>query len=302
MDTSSGYLYRQEERKVFRYSETEQWEILLFDYGLDVGDKFIDENGRPMEVVAVSDTVFVQPFEEDSPSHRCLTLRATDGNQDEVRWIEGLGSLSQGVSGNRRKLMYCETGEKCAYFTVNEKEFKAVGYEKVETENEEETVRYDLLPDGTLCITGCLNLVCCGTPYLICRTDGNSIRITDETLGPLCDCIHVHEVDIRIPGFSVGNYTVCLGDKAIPSKQELLGISAQTTDEAFKFASGTLYSLTGAPLVLSIYTMDGMRMYGDVIESGMSLNLNFLPVGTYCYRIELLGKVYSGKFVMTGRE
>lgn len=66
--------------------------------------------------------------------------------------------------------------------------------------------------------------------------------------------------------------------------------------------NGTLYSLTEIPLTLSIYTMDGMKMYGDKVDGGMSLNLNFLPGSTYCYRIEIQGKVYSGKFMITGQK
>ena len=308
-ETTPGYLYRQEGSKVYRYSETEQKEVLLFDYSLSLGAQFTDENGRSMEVVTVSDTVFIQYFEENSPSHRCLTLRATDGSGDEDRWIEGIGSLTHGVFGNalqpsdnRSQLMYCEAGMGCARFTVNEKNFKAVSYTKVRTDNKEESACYELLPDGTLHITGGWYITCCGMPYLLCRVEGNTIRIIDETLEPLCDCMAVHEVDIRIPGFSVGNYTVYLYDNAIPSKQELLSSSTQTIGEDFKFMNGTLYSLTEIPLTLSIYTMDGMKMYGDKVDGGMSLNLNFLPGGTYCYRIEILGKVYSGKFMITGQK
>lgn len=307
--TPSGYLYRQEDCKVFRYSEADEREILLFDYGLAVGDKFTDENGRQMEVTAVSDTSFVQPFEETAPSHRCLTLRATDGTSDGDCWIEGLGSLSWGVlgnalpsSGSRSRLMYCDTGNECACFSIGKTDFKAALYEKTASGNEEGKPCYDLLPDGTLCVTGGWYVVCCGTPYLSCRTEGNSVRITDETVGAVCDCMKVYDVNIRIPGFAAGDYTVYLDDKAIPSKQELLGVSVQTADEAFKFMDGKLYSLTEASLSLSIYTLDGMKMYGDKMEGGMSLNLNFLPAGTYCYRIEMLGQVCSGKFVVTGRE
>lgn len=305
----SGYLYRQEGDKVFRYSETEQKEVLLFDYSLSLGAQFTDENGRQMEVVAVSDTVFIQYFEENAPSHRCLTLRATDGSGDEDRWIEGIGSLSQGVFGNalqpsdnRSQLMYCETWLASVCFPVYSKDFKAVRYTKVQTNDKEESACYELLPDGTLHITGSWYLICCGTPYLTCRTEEDIIQIKDNTVGEMCTCMAVHEVDIRIPGFSAGNYTVYLGNRAIPSKQELLSISTQTIGEDFKFMNGTLYSLTEIPLTLSIYTMDGMNMYGDKVDGGMSLNLNFLPGGTYCYQIEIQGKVYSGKFMITGQK
>ena len=89
--------YRQEEDKVYCLQPEKNKEILIVDYGLEVGDEFMDANG---EVFVVRETgrqnnkhffgwYFYRP--------RKLILVSQQTGQEDV-WIEGLGSQYWGIT------------------------------------------------------------------------------------------------------------------------------------------------------------------------------------------------------------
>ena len=91
--------YRQEEDKVFCLQPEEKKEILIVDYGLEVGDEFIDATG---EVFIVKETgrqiyhnKYFFPF-YFYPSRQLRLVSLLTGEEDI--WIEGLGSRSWGIT------------------------------------------------------------------------------------------------------------------------------------------------------------------------------------------------------------
>lgn len=84
-------LWRQEEKKVYRYSATTQTEALVLDFGLQANDQFTHHDGSQWIVESVSDTT-LQYF----GTRFCIHLRNSESGQKDT-WIESIGSVHYGI-------------------------------------------------------------------------------------------------------------------------------------------------------------------------------------------------------------
>lgn len=89
------YLYRQDDRKVYRYSVATQEEDLVLDFGLQVNDVFTHHDGSQWVVESLSDTTVL--YYGMYGSQLCMHLRNSESSQADT-WIEGIGSLHYGIN------------------------------------------------------------------------------------------------------------------------------------------------------------------------------------------------------------
>ena len=85
------HYYRQEDGKIYYWSGKEdEEEILLMDFDLNVGDEFVYPNGNTAKVVEKKDTVM-------GYTNRKLTLEGVSNHSFHDVWLEGMGSMTNGL-------------------------------------------------------------------------------------------------------------------------------------------------------------------------------------------------------------
>jgi len=251
-------LYRQEGDKVFARTDGE--DKLLIDYGLNVGDTFVNPQGERFTVTS-TDTATCQGsiygsykywryqriFFKGKTVPRILHLQSEDGTQED-EWVEGLGSAywgilppymaeSQGVYTTRPTRSHVitasspyiieEEGYISASYDLNEEDYKRISFDPKDIEyGKNYPWTYTFIGD-TLHITGVMDLNCLPT-YAECTIKGNDIdvliyQVSGGLLDP--DCLVERYVDIRFTGFKPGTYEVGVsGEKrqevVCPGKQK----------------------------------------------------------------------------------
>ena len=227
-------LYRQDGKRIYRYDETRQTDVLMFDFSLETGDVFTTSQGKQMEVVGVSDCKeylydwLLWDYQESQDEYdwdypgKKLLLRDCDNAAIEDVWIEGVGSLHTGIlppefmsNAEDCSLDFCDMG-KCwgAVFPQNAPHYKSiqsVPFDVLDSDHEQpEYCNYSFSGD-TLVISGRGVM---GSYRFItsCFIHDNIIEIdayrfllygydvfTDRVL---------REYEVKIPGFEPGEYII----------------------------------------------------------------------------------------------
>lgn len=222
------WLYRQQGDKVYFLTHAEN-ELLIFDYGLKVGDIFNAPTGQTF-VVKETGTFhklpgYIRYWEELHAAPKMLRLVSGDDGQEEV-WIEGIGSMRYGIlptyiageldDGNNRfddiRLAYTTGPNLDGMFNIDEEMFKKRYFKRDSKKSEQQYLGFSFMAD-TLCITGAWPLNCGITmTYAECRITGDVIDISiGQPLSVFWDftaCEEYYNVNVRIPGFKAGTYQV----------------------------------------------------------------------------------------------
>ena len=229
-------LYRQDGDKVFCIPKGESEEVLIVDYGLKVGDEFVDASG---EKFLVTETRFLKDgYDENWTTIGCCNVRClffywepkvlelvsmTTGERDT--WVEGIGSLNWGVVP-----MYVAKGvnpfsqlnqhpkyarvcvarpENMAVMpNINEDDYKAMLISDWEyVSNDKDLYLEYSFGNDTLCVRGVQDSKShFSIPYAECLITGKQIVFMlkqSESFMPI-----KKEFSVKIPGFQPGTYQV----------------------------------------------------------------------------------------------
>lgn len=331
-NVTDSLLYRQEGNRVYRYSETEKKDILLFDFGLNVGDDFITPNGEVWTVEKVKQTARYKEWAE-----KMITLKGKEDGAVKDVWLEHVGSLYTGIltyddlggSNSLPQLVYCRQGDTDPWlFDVNTEHFKIVyfhplrggddkEYNFVQSLSPEELAYFNQgggeylyanFEGNTLHVYGKMGVGCYRYP-MECRIIGNEIllEVNNMHYGDLNDCGYGFYVDIRIPQIKVGDYIVKYETIDYPKEMLVLTSSPSTIAHTPIMRRGANMSVNGSSLLctsptavkLEIYTMDAVKV-GEAafISSKATVKVDKVPA-TYLYIVTYPnGRRESGKVVV----
>ena len=270
IDDKDTLLYRQDGGKI--YCRTKNGEELIINFDLEVGETFINPEGK--KYVVQSKEVCNNPIvgangtssnEDERPMQ--LNLVAEDGSEDE--WIEGIGSLKWGILP---PYMFLEIGDYDtpewssilrvrnvnvgATSEVNEDAYKLIFfpikdyYEYPEYYNEhKEELGFSFIGD-TLLIQGVMKLNNLRS-YAECVFDGNVVDVgIHQYINPLLypTGLAYRYFEAKVPGFKAGTYIVngqtlvCKGADGIePIQNELVNGKSSN--------SKSIYDLSGRRVV-----------------------------------------------------
>ena len=231
------FLYTQEGQKIYRYDETRQEEVLMFDFSLNEGDVFTTPQGTRMEVVEVGDCKdYLKDWMVRSYPGRRLKLRDCNNASLEDIWVEGIGSLYTGIlpqelipNSRECSLNFCSMGTWVAVFPQNTPYYKSTKFlpfelsiELIDTD-QPEWCNYVFSGD-TLVISGCAAM------YLLpvitsCFVHENIIEfqyIESHYHNVLVNGLYLfatslapHGFEIKLPGFLPGEYTIMAGEQKL---------------------------------------------------------------------------------------
>ncbi|MCM1312723.1 MAG: hypothetical protein NC206_05370 [Bacteroides sp.] len=251
------FLYRVEGNRVYRLSENDRQEHLVFDYNLNVGDTFVGEYGQEMRVTGKTDTLIRHDIRRSL--HKMITLESVDGTGYRDVWVEGIGSVNTGLLTPVAvpellscKVAYAMMDEFVAGFSVDSRNFKICPFfmdEEYEGEKAEVSCR---IVDGKLHISGLLPMFCNHDQYLLCQLESNKANIRLADLPPYVDCWGYHEIEVTLPGFDdYDEYTLTFrtidGDIEVTVTADVKnGISSVAQDN--DAGQGTVYDLSGRRL------------------------------------------------------
>lgn len=215
--------YREDEKKVYAYSEEKREEELVLDFSLNVGDTFVRANGEKMKVVEVADTTLFVYTEWETGKK--IVLRSEDDSAEKDIWVEGIGSLNTGIlscdvlNGVRMaKLVGCSASTNGIEGLVYDMKFSPFTEEKFKTgwltflesdESQSPKVNYEFVND-TLHLYGYMEQECVGSVPLQCMVRGNKIEICEILFpGQLgTTCTSIYKVNAKFSGFDDGVYQV----------------------------------------------------------------------------------------------
>ena len=267
-------LYSQEGQKIYRYDETRQEEVLMFDFSLNEGDVFTTPQGTRMEVVEVGDCkeylhdwlVFDYPGKK-------LRLRDCDNTAIEDIWVEGIGSLHTGIlppelipNARDCSLDFCNMGKWAAVFPQNTPYYKSIQSAPYDILNHEQPEYYNYsFSDDTLVIRGCAvqNSYCFVTS---CFIHDNIIDLDDYTVLyygiDILDGRVLRGFEIKLPGFLPGEYTIMSGGQKLATV--VCGTTAINSLEVPAKATHQRHDLLGHPinsLQKGINIVDGKKVW-----------------------------------------
>ena len=270
-------LYSQEGQKIYRYDETRQEEVLMFDFSLNEGDVFTTPQGTRMEVVEVGDCkeylhdwlVFDYPGKK-------LRLRDCDNTAIEDIWVEGIGSLHTGIlpqelipNSRECSLNFCSMGTWAAVFPQNTPYYKSTQSLPFELPdelidwNQPEWCNY-MFSGDTLVISGC------AVTYLLpiitsCFVHENIIEFQNiessyhnvliNVLFLFATSLAPHGFEIKLPGFLPGEYTIMAGGQ-ICATAVCGATSINTLQDHAKYPH-------------SLYDLNGQRING--LQKGLNI-------------------------------
>lgn len=288
-------LYRQEKDLVFRWDSQKQADILLYDFGLRVGDVFVDPDGTQMKVVEESLDSSLFDWFTYSNRGKSLRLQSVDNTEIEDVWIEGIGSVNSGIflasELGDSHIVYGNIASDDINSPINFAIFKVNNdcYKNVLLNNdyiqEDEIYKFgfdcEFLSD-TLHVYGILpiNVI---TNLLECTIDENNnvcLNILELCYSDWPTGKVNRKYDVRIPGFKPGTYNVCLtgyksgiriGEDPYYQFKELFGTTQVVCTQVNNInhidvekQNGTFTDLTGRRLSSTpqhgIYIQDGRKM------------------------------------------
>lgn len=329
---TDSLLYRQEGDKVYRYSETEKKDILLFDFGLNVGDDFITPDGEVWTVDKIKETAEYNDWAEKK-----ITLKGKEDGEIKDVWLEHVGSLYTGIltyddlggSCSLPQLVYCRQGDTDPWlFDVNTEHFKIVyfhplrggddnEYNFIQSLSPEEVAYFNQVggeylyanfEGNTLHVYGKMGVGCYRYP-MECRIIGNEILlgVNEIHYGEHNDCGYGFYVDIRIPLIKAGDYIVKYETIYNPKEVQVLTSSPSTIGDTPSMRRGANMSVNGATFLctsptavkLEVYTMDAIKV-GEAAfaNGGATVKVRKTPA-TYLYIVTYSdGRRESGKVVV----
>ena len=327
---TDSLLYRQEGDRVYRYSETEKKDILLFDFGLNEGDEFITPNGEVWTVDKVKQTAQYNDWTE-----KTITLKGKEDGEIKDVWLEHVGSLYTGIltyddiggRGSLPQLAYCRQGDASPWlFDVNTEHLKIVYFYHLDSDEEynftqslpseeaayfdqygEDDYLYANLEGNTLRIYGKMDMNCYN--YLMeCRITDNEIllKVDDIHYGDLYNCAGEYYVDIRIPNVKAGNYTIKYApmyseysgkEQILISSPSTIGRIVKVENKANFFVNGsTILCNSSTAVKMEVYTMDAVKVgEASFINGEAMVKVNKTPA-IYLYIVTYPdGRRESGK-------
>lgn len=307
IDDKDTLLYRQDGGKI--YCRTKNGEELIINFDLEVGETFINPEGK--KYVVQSKEVCNNPIvgangtssnEDERPMQ--LNLVAEDGSEDE--WIEGIGSLKWGILP---PYMFLEIGDYDtpewssilrvrnvnvgATSEVNEDAYKLIFfpikdyYEYPEYYNEhKEELGFSFIGD-TLLIQGVMKLNNLRS-YAECVFDGNVVDVgIHQYINPLLypTGLAYRYFEAKVPGFKAGTYIVngqtlvCKGKNPDEDYHPFV-------EEGKKWECTISWGLLETNIKKEYYSISG-----DTIVNGITCKKLHGPYSTYAV-YEKDGKVY----------
>ena len=219
---------RQEGKKVYRYDEDTQAEVLMVDYSLEVGDEVEVDGGVKMKVVKTESAYETIPM-YGLRNSKMMRLQGVDDETLEDVWVEGVGSIYWGVLPRGKmtdvEQMYVANvsfsfSEGNASFTINTERYKSclLHYRNLTQEEKEFVKTLDPFKpekldihfvDDTLCVTGILYF----KPYdyqIDCLLDGTNIALNIYMIDlyDYFESPHTYYVEAKFPGFKEGVHHV----------------------------------------------------------------------------------------------
>ncbi len=331
-NVTDSLLYRQEGNRVYRYSETEKKDVLLFDFGLNEGDDFIAPGGEVWTVDEIRQTAEYNDWMEK----KMVMKGKEDGTVKDV-WLEHVGSLYTGIltyddlggSSSLPQLVYCRQGDTDPWlFDVNTEHFKIVYFHPLRGGDDKEyNFVQSLFPEelayfnqgggeylyanfegNTLHVYGKMGVGCYRYP-MECRIIGNEIllEVNNMHYGDLNDCGYGFYVDIRIPQIKVGDYIVKYETIDYPKEVLILTSSPSVIGHTPTMRRGANMSANGSSLLctsptavkLEVYTLDAIKVGEARFTNGeATVTVDKVPA-TYLYIVTYPdGRRESGKVMM----
>ena len=235
--------YRQDAQKVYRYNVNTATETLVFDFGLETGDKFQLYDDCEVVVESVSDTNVVNIIfsEEKYDNQRVLRLRGVEDASITDIWVEGIGSLYYGIERpthaediKSQALAYCEVFDSYnAKFLVDIGNVRGAGVdlgqeidpgiiESIDPISNTDFLKFRLV-NNTLHVGGYISCNCGKQIYLAAKDMGNSIELEMYELAPYANCYSLYAIDISFPEFTGEKYDVMfMGKKIVTVEKERL--------------------------------------------------------------------------------
>ena len=227
--------YRQKDKKVFYLFPDISEEVLLFDYGLSVGDEYVNPLGERFYVVETNifDKYAEHLYyynEEEKPL--ALRLVSEDGMKEDV-WIEGIGSREWGLVPPymAKSLTNLEASpvKATTYHAYRATHYAGWVDQLLDIDEEKyKLVHFTYTPasgSSTYIVTKFVGneLQIKGTITTVDENNPNVLEllITDDNLIAYnFSYLHSHtytglakiDIDIRIPGFKAGEYKIMYGE------------------------------------------------------------------------------------------
>ena len=226
------YGYRQDGNKIYCYTIEEGKETLVMDFGLEIGDAFALFDGLNVRVEEVTDTLL--PYGRNQQiSCKKILLRGIEQPDFTDTWIEDIGSLRYGLNppkaGDTRLIYACRyiwdylrdkyeyqfdfhVGDMHGVYVPLGKSVDVSAFnndKEYQDACENKFLTFDLR-DDTLYVKGYIAAWCDRDPYFLIERRLNDIFITSAKyyVGSQQDCTSVYPIDLKIPGFTQGEYTV----------------------------------------------------------------------------------------------
>lgn len=223
-DFDRKFCYRQDGDKIYRYSVLEDKELLVIDYGLQVGDIFPLCEGLSLQVEDVSDTTIVFfDWDEgtlDSTVCKRLHLKGVEHPQFKDEWVEMFGSMRYGINPptkaedfSQSHLMYATFGgfiHMCDFSLQDVWGMEAILGEEYPRSNEYVEIEplVITLRNDSLHIGGYIRNDCAGPLYILFEKGTDEIALSTYELPLDADCYSFFKVDISLPGFSKDKYII----------------------------------------------------------------------------------------------
>lgn len=283
-------LYRQEGDKVFCIPKGEKEEVLILDYGLNVGNEFVDGSGEKFSVTGVrflNDKYDANWTTIDCCNVMChyfysqpkvLELVSMETGELDT-WVEGIGSLNWGVvpmfmAKEIRPFsqfnLYPKYARVCVAApenmtvmpNVNEEDYKALLISDWEYAQDKDLYIEYSFDGDTLCVKGVQESKSrFSLPYAECIVTDNHVDFMLKQ-NHTSDVIK-KEFSVRFPGFKAGTYEV-----GMPGQESVML-------ECKDSASTSVNSICISPVLQSgiFYDLHGRKLsrkpaWGIYIENG----------------------------------
>ena len=213
--------YREEGKKIFRFDSVLGKDVLLYDFGVSVGDEITILDGKRVRVskefsADELENYCYSYFTKDGPP-KAWRICGVDDNTYEDIWIDGAGSLYTGI------LLRSDFPEDVSLTTVFNPSIslsRYTKYDKIQPVwleyywggpfDEKEYYMNIEFVDDTLRINAFQKFV--PTAHVFrCHLDGNDVFVSAIPVDPSCSLSEGHlysEYEVKFPGFEAETYTI----------------------------------------------------------------------------------------------
>ena len=243
--------FREEDHCVFLYDQKADREYKIYDFTLNVGDKFEPEYGD----YSFCEVKKVGVIRVNGETLKTITFEANDRQYDaavrvEVTWIEGIGHLSGPLGGLFSEIVRNSWEYHTAYvlydyspcylplsFDLPDTGWHGCQLRPVKKVAFDDTIgklEYELVPDSehegyVLHVFGRATISCSPNQYVYCIEEDTEDPIVRklmfqvEELEPYVDCIWMYEVDLYFHSFQTGIQYIAVdkqGDHPVPIQKK----------------------------------------------------------------------------------